>query len=66
MTESETVIETVTEMILVVGMEQECLEDTETVPGVERGTRNGKGTEIIETDTTDFVSVPLIYTTFTF
>lgn len=63
-TESE--IENVTEKILLVGMVLECHEDTESVPGVERGIRNapgnGKGTEITEIDTAELVCVPLIYT----
>lgn len=70
-TETESATENVTEKILLVGIAQDYREDTESVPGVERGIRNahgnGNGTEITETDTADFVSFPLMYTsTFTF
>ncbi|XP_072236780.1 cleavage and polyadenylation specificity factor subunit 7-like isoform X3 [Leuresthes tenuis] len=52
---TENVIETGTGMTLMAGKVRECLEDTENVPGVERGTRsargNENGTENTETDT---------------
>lgn len=67
MTERESVTGNVKEKILLVGKVRECLEDKENIPGVGRGTRNahgnGKGTEIteiIETDTANLVSFPLI------
>lgn len=64
-TESESVIENVTEKILLVGKVRECLEDAENTPGAGRGTRNargnGKGTETTETDTANLVSFHLIY-----
>lgn len=63
-TESESVIEIVTEKILLVGKVREHLEDAENAPGVGKGTRNGhgNGTEITETDTANLVSFPLNYT----
>lgn len=61
MTESESVIESVTERILPAGKVQECLEDTENVPGSQRGTRSAHGsrtgTEITETATANLVSL---------
>ncbi|CAB1419740.1 unnamed protein product [Pleuronectes platessa] len=56
-TGSETAIEYGTKKIPLAGKLPECLEDTESVPGVERKSRSapgngkGKGTEIIETET---------------
>uniref|UniRef100_A0A3Q1D1Z6 Cleavage and polyadenylation specific factor 7 n=1 Tax=Amphiprion ocellaris TaxID=80972 RepID=A0A3Q1D1Z6_AMPOC len=51
----ENVKENVIEKILMAGMVWECLEDTESIPGMKRETRNAqeneKGTEIIETGT---------------
>lgn len=63
-TESESVIEIVTEKILLVGKVQEHLEDAENALGVGKGTRNvhGNGTENTETDTANLVSFPLNYT----